>query len=256
MQAVLRRVERLEKENRQLRRAALAVAVLAAAVLGMGQARPTRMVEANRFLLKDSEGRVRAELSMESGKPTLYLRDEKGFPLVGLLGGDEPSLTLTRAVNEEQVAISARKEAYGLAVYGKLAPHQTGNGIVAGLGVTGGFPALSLFDNAGKERATVQVDELGMPALTLSDPDGSPRAQLILIGDTPILQLVRNKTKAHVRLWLGPDDPNLTLTDDEGYSTEIGRAGLVTPSTGETHQTSAASLVLFGKDGKVLWSAP
>jgi len=32
--------------------------------------------------------------------------------------------------------------------------------------------------------------------------------------------------------------------------------GLLTPHTGETHKTSAASVVLFGKAGKVIWSAP
>jgi len=31
---------------------------------------------------------------------------------------------------------------------------------------------------------------------------------------------------------------------------------LVMPRTGEKRKTSAALLVLFGKDGKVLWSAP
>ncbi len=57
-------------------------------------------------------------------------------------------------------------------------------------------------------------------------------------------------------LTVNANEPNLTLSDPEGFQTTVGSTNLVTPRTGETHKTSAASLVLFGKDGKVLWSAP
>jgi hypothetical protein len=50
--------------------------------------------------------------------------------------------------------------------------------------------------------------------------------------------------------------PYISLLDKQNYMTVIGSADLVTPSTGETHKTSAASVVLFGKDKNVLWSAP
>ena len=50
--------------------------------------------------------------------------------------------------------------------------------------------------------------------------------------------------------------PVLVLDDASGFATEIGVTDLVTPATGETHETSAASVVLLGKDKKVLWSAP
>jgi hypothetical protein len=52
------------------------------------------------------------------------------------------------------------------------------------------------------------------------------------------------------------DGPSLSLTDKEGFQAVLGVSSLVTPRTGETHQTSAASLVLFDKDKSVLWSAP
>jgi len=39
-------------------------------------------------------------------------------------------------------------------------------------------------------------------------------------------------------------------------SAKIGSTGLMTPLTGESHKTSAASLVMSGKDGKVIWRAP
>ena len=50
--------------------------------------------------------------------------------------------------------------------------------------------------------------------------------------------------------------PSVTVTDKEGYSTSVGRADLETTGTGRKTRTPAASVVLFGKDKKVLWSAP
>ena len=50
--------------------------------------------------------------------------------------------------------------------------------------------------------------------------------------------------------------PNVTVTDEESYSSVLGRSDLVQTNTGKKEQTPAASLVLFGKDKKVLWSAP
>lgn len=50
--------------------------------------------------------------------------------------------------------------------------------------------------------------------------------------------------------------PQLSLEDKEGYSTEIGRTDLVVTKTGRKEQTPAASVVLFDKEKKVLWSAP
>ena len=38
--------------------------------------------------------------------------------------------------------------------------------------------------------------------------------------------------------------------------TVIGSIDLETPRTGETHKTSAASVVLFDKDKQVVWQAP
>jgi hypothetical protein len=39
-------------------------------------------------------------------------------------------------------------------------------------------------------------------------------------------------------------------------STKGGGTDMQTPTTGETHKTSAASLVMSDKDGKVIWRAP
>jgi len=72
------------------------------------------------------------------------------------------------------------------------------------------------------------------PNIFLDDKDGVTRVSL---------GLIRNR-------------PSLVIKDAQGFYAQLGSADLVTTRTGEERQTSAASLVLFGKDGKVIWSAP
>ena len=68
-----RRLSRLETENRRVRLVALPLAILAAAVvLSVGMAEPSaqqsgteRLLEAERFVLKDKQGRVRAWLGID-----------------------------------------------------------------------------------------------------------------------------------------------------------------------------------------------
>jgi hypothetical protein len=43
------------------------------------------------------------------------------------------------------------------------------------------------------------------------------------------------------------------LFDEQGYELALGRRALATARTGETHMTSAASLVMFDKNKNVIW---
>jgi hypothetical protein len=97
---VLFRVARLEQQNRRLKRGAMACLVVVASLGLMGQAqrkttRPPapastappqpvmpKNIEAESFVLKDANGRVRAELSMSGTGPSLKLRDQSGSALV------------------------------------------------------------------------------------------------------------------------------------------------------------------------------
>ncbi len=76
--SVLERLETLEKQNRRLKRAGLVVMVLAGATLRIGQAKPQWKVEAERFVLMDANGKVRAELGMAVHGPHLAFYDEAG----------------------------------------------------------------------------------------------------------------------------------------------------------------------------------
>jgi hypothetical protein len=86
MQDVLARLEKLEKQSRRLKRAgALALATVGALVL-MGQAPQPRTLEAERFVIRDQQGRVRAELGLYEAprtplgrlSPAVKLFDDRG----------------------------------------------------------------------------------------------------------------------------------------------------------------------------------
>jgi hypothetical protein len=101
------------------------------------------------------------------------------------------------------------------------------------LGATPSFSRLLLYDFAETPRVTLGNLGRNLPTLQL-DSDGGNTAQLLVSQDGPYLNMV----------------------DKEGFESTVGSSSNVTVKTGETHRRSAASVVLIGKDKKVLWSAP
>lgn len=252
LQAITERVQKLERENRWLKRAGLSVLMLAAAALLMGQARPSRTVEANEFVLKDAVGKVRARLSMEeTDRPTLTFYGKNALipASASLAGGDEPFLVLHRAGSNGQVQLSANAHFLGLGLYEKA--------IRVGLAVQKGVPALDLFDENGKSRAAITAPPTG-PTFNLTDSDSKAGFNLWVtaLGAGPDFSMYDSGGKLRVDLVAPPGGPSMKLEDENGFSTIIGSTDLLAPRTGRKESTSAASLVLFGKDGKVLWSAP
>jgi len=75
------RISKLEKQNREIKQLGAAALVVVVSLLVMGQAPAKKTVEANEFILKDGNGKVRARLRMgEEGfspSPELVLTDEK-----------------------------------------------------------------------------------------------------------------------------------------------------------------------------------
>src|SRR2546430_3765242 len=75
LEAVLRRVEDLEAEVRRWRRAAMALMLSAVALTTLGAAVPRgRVVEAQKFVLKDTAGGVRAGRRPRANNKTLAPR--------------------------------------------------------------------------------------------------------------------------------------------------------------------------------------
>ncbi len=195
LQAVVDRLERVERENCRLKRIGLVLLLIPTALLVMGQARQPRTVEAEQFVLRDPQARQRATLEMWAGSAALRLFDNDGR---------------MRAM----------------------------------LGVTSkGDAGLSLFDAAGNN--TANLASLGVSSSLALSTGAEKRL--------PMMDAIR---QPGITLHTGREGVGLELGDSTGYSAALGSTQLLTPNSGETHQTSAASLVLFGKDKKVIWSAP
>jgi hypothetical protein len=205
--AVLSRVERLEKQNRSLKKGALLFLVAIASVGLTAQTRqppsssqrpkgrapapaPTpagpTAVEAQSFILKDSNGHVRAELGLAGSTPSLKFKDESGSTLVTLaLNSDTP----------------------------------------------------------------------GGPLLLLSDPQHHASVALSVLEHAgPQLSLTGERADIQLHMAVAPDGTTLELSDKDGFTTSIGNG--VVPKNGQAKHTSAASIVLYGKQRKVLWSVP
>jgi hypothetical protein len=190
------RIEKLERENRRLKRIGALAALISASLLLMGQAKTSRTVEAESFVLKDPQGRVQATLGIWHDSPMLRLYDKSSVARAWLSvsGNGEPGLMFYDAAGNQMVMLAATKD------------------------------GASLWLNQGAPK-------------TLS-----------------MMEAIRQKGGISLSAMSG--GAKLYAEDSHGFSVVLGNTELVTPKTGETHQTSAASVITFDKDGNVLWSAP
>jgi len=112
-----------------------------------------------------------------------------------------------------------------------------------------------LKDHMGRERATLEQTN-GAAWLTLADPSGKGSATLQVSEGEAKLYL-GNKQDVHMaELRVVKGEPWLDLIDGSGFRTIVGSTDLVTTRTGESHKTSAASLLMLNPHGNVIWRAP
>ena len=72
------RLERLERQNRRLKLGVLGVLVLMGSLVLMGAAAPPKVVEAEKFVLRDDQGRERAVLDTSADRSGFRLYDAAG----------------------------------------------------------------------------------------------------------------------------------------------------------------------------------
>jgi hypothetical protein len=167
----------------------------------MGQAPPTRTVEAQSFVLRDANGNRRAELALFGTKGSI----------LRFFDGDEVAASLTVAgMGSSRLDLASANQGRGLAV-----------------GVRRQGPWLDLWDTTGS---------------------------MVLVPSR--VDLVDSGKKAASTLMIDSGGAALKLLDSHGFATVIGNIGLVTPATGESHQTSAASILMFNDKNQVFWTAP
>jgi hypothetical protein len=119
------------------------------------------------------------------------------------------------------------------------------------VGVQGG--GLILYDSQGHERGTFLVKD-STAYLRLNDGNGSLKTavseNLVVVEDGA---LVARSQEKNISAIIGGE---IKVSDNQGFNATLGITDLVTPRTGESHKTSAASLVMFDKNKSVIWKAP
>jgi len=114
--------------------------------------------------------------------------------------------------------------------------------------------SLKLGKSQSKGHISLEAEPPGMStALLALGQDTSP--EVMLAGGRASFLMMSDATGI-VNLDVGENGPRLAVTDRAGYTVTVGRSDLVTTKMGVKEQTPAASIVLSGKDKKVLWSAP
>jgi hypothetical protein len=258
------RLDRLERDSRRWRRVAVGSWLAIAALLLLGQSAPRsapsggRVVEAERFVLRDARGRAGATLGWEAdGAPRLAVHDPAGHPrAVMTVGtGGAPGLTLLDpdgATARAALVVGpdgapgfalfdpAGKPRLAVALFHKSAPGRP-------TGATEPAPAIVAYDAAGVVRATFGIRELDA-GLELADSRGTARTVLRVQPDgTPDVVLRDHVGRGRAGLSVLADGtPALNLNGTDGKA----RATMtLTPGRG-------AALALANERGAVVWSAP
>lgn len=258
METLMKRMERLERENEWLKRTANLMFVGIGALVIMGQtqcnlgktagSKPTKIVEAQEFIVRDASGKLRAKLT-ESG---LTLTDSSGKERIKLaleFDGLSQQLVFRDEDGSPRFFVASYNVNQDPAVI------MRGNVELALTGITG---AISV--STGTEPSKRAPDGRG-PYLDLSGKDRKATAEL---------------RPAHLGLWYahsrepGSQEPRIELdVDDTGsrltlYDKErgmkpravLGSTSLTLIKTGTIQNRSESSLVLFDKEGKVIWQTP
>jgi hypothetical protein len=243
MNDVLIRLDKLEKENRLLKRGGLSALVLLGAFVLMGQA-PSKIIEAEKLILR-SGSHTYAELGIDSsGTPALTFFDDSGKTVsqyrrgeASIFGKDgswsyltEDRLMLTGPeghIDLEPIRLSITDTKSGL---GKISLGMESSlkreGVVE--------PEMHFLGNNG--RGFVQLSAI--EGLHLEP--GMFHGQVLPGGFVDI----------------SADGPSIEVQDQRGFKSTIGNVKLTIERSGQERSTSASSIVLFAKDGKVIWSAP
>jgi len=129
-----------------------------------------------------------------------------------------------------------------------------------GLGfTTDGLPTVTILSKSGNIRSSLTVLANDTTALHLYDRAEKPRAVLAVEADgTPSFSLFGKEKDGSVILGVDSGGVSgLTLSDRGGITRAVlGSISLETGGTGVIEKRPESSLVLFDRDGKLVWSAP
>jgi hypothetical protein len=189
LDSLTRRLERLERDNRRLRRMGAGLLIGLSALLLTAQALPpARIVEAQHFVVKDAAGKKRAELTTSEAGPELVFVDTIGRRKAALgLSLGEPHLVMHSydgygTVPVQTLRAALMREASSISL-------SDAKGKQVRISLFDDASSIILSDRRGNNRLALALDDDGTPALLLRDADATTRLELGLIGNDPFVAL-------------------------------------------------------------------
>jgi len=124
-------------------------------------------------------------------------------------------------------------------------------------GLVGGITSKFIFDG----KSAIAQEEISIQAqdFRLVSKDGKVKAALSVSPDTgePFLIINGKDEKYRLMLNLDRDSPQIILRDDKAQTRlVIGTTEITNRLKGTIERRPESSLVMFNKDGKLIWSAP
>jgi hypothetical protein len=248
MALVTQRLDRVERENRLLKRIGAVTVAFVAAVILMGQATPSKVakvVEAENFVLRDSSGTARAVLNVSGGSVNLALADQQGKHRAVLYVLDDGTAGLAlrdKDLTRRNVLYLLPDGSSGLRLAGRDGQKRTDLVVLPD-----GSHGLILATQDGRTGAELKVGTNGLPDLSLLGREGS-RIGLFMVADgQPAFGLVDQTKKLRASLGLEADGRVRLVLSDNG-ATE--RAEIV------VLPNERPRLSLIGHTGRLVWHGP
>ncbi len=217
----------------EVRLAGLAALVLGGSLLLLREPlSASRFYAAEKFILTDEQRRVRAVLGIDGEYSTLRLFSEGGQPVAELSGSSKYSAVLLRPeTGEEATVLSWGDQGAMLTLKGAW-----------GEAVTGAFHVPGVPDDLGKEWAPG-------PYVQVKDANGRERVFLYVtsgeFGGTS-LDFRDGTGSAEASLHVGNGAASLELKEEDASRLLLGRCRF----------DPSARLVLYDKNGNIMWQAP
>src|SRR2546422_786079 len=197
------------------------------------------ILEAEKFALRTPDGKVRAALAArDDATPGLALYDDDGTARAGLELGADGQANLWFAGQDGQVTVSLNPRSLRL------------TDAEGGVFVT--RTALVLADRKQRNRVTLGVKPDGSPSLTLADKEGRTGALVDVVDEGSRLELFYAGGGRRANLALSAEGLPALQLEEKGQPRAVLGAG----SEGKRKASTPSSLLLFDKDGSVIFQAP
>lgn len=252
------RLSLLEKKNSRLQRLIASLFMVGLSMLLLGQSTPKykKTLEAQEIVLYSPDGRIGLRLAPTTNTKGLILRngDKKAFAMISNSSAHGTQLDLIDE-GEGRAILSTGTGLHIRGADGRMRAELNT--------LSNESTRLSLASSRqGSGHIELTTSAEGGSSLAFYDSPGNMRVMLGRTSDSSTLQpdtsflLLRSTANGAANLRAHGEQVDLKLKDFAGYSSNIGSATLESVTTGEGIQRSAASIVLFHKDNRVLWSTP